>query len=206
MIEKKLKKRDDAANKEQAAKLKEGDEDFVPESSDTSEDDIDLSASKKRKRGGRKTSKKPKKKRKKIEKEKEKKTKKKKGRSRGKDGDSDSGSNSDVDTLDFKTIRKVSRAIERIVVQKTMGKRKKNDRAEKEKALSESFARCAAAKIGTYDCFGWEQMVADGVRGQRGAVVASVKGIVAKTDIHPNAMVSCINIDYHIISVWYLVN
>jgi hypothetical protein len=103
-----------------------------------------------------------------------------------------SGSGSESSEIDLTSAkrREVSKLVEKGVVQAGLKAKRKSDKRQNETDLSESYTRIANAKIGTYVIFTWLQMVPNQVRGQRGEVVATVKGIGKKLDTNPNAPVS----------------
>jgi hypothetical protein len=128
---------------------------------------------------------------------------KKKKEKEPKDSDSETESSEDSEDSDdsdgggkliYKEKARVSKVVEKANVQRALKKLRTSERDKNQMALSRSFDRCERAKLGTFTCFEWMQMVAKQVRGQRGKVVATVKGIVKKCDIFPNAMVSCMYI------------
>jgi hypothetical protein len=106
----------------------------------------------------------------------------------------DDSDDSDGGKLSYKERQSVSKDVEKGNVQRALKKLRTSERDKNEMALSDSFARCERAKLGTFTEFDWMQMVANNVQAQRGEVVATVKGIVKKCYIHPNAMVSCMYI------------
>jgi hypothetical protein len=63
--------------------------------------------------------------------------------------------------------------------------------------LNESYRRLAKAKICVTSELGWMQMNADGVRGQRDAVNATVDGIQSKLHTYPCAPVNFISFYVH---------